>query len=49
MALVVLTVATVGRLLTPRTYKVQSYNGVTWVDDVCHVDEEGVLWCTPRA
>lgn len=27
---------------------VQSYNGTTWIGDVCHVDDVGVLWCTAR-
>jgi hypothetical protein len=25
---------------------VHSYNGTTWVGDVCHVDDVGTLWCT---
>jgi len=25
---------------------VHSYQGTTWIGDVCHVDDRGVLWCT---
>jgi hypothetical protein len=28
--------------------EVHTYNGVTWVDDSCHIDDEGTLWCTAR-
>lgn len=27
-------------------HRIHYYNGTSWIDDVCHVDEDGVLWCT---
>jgi hypothetical protein len=29
--------------------KIQTYNGTTWEGDTCHVDSDGVLWCTESA
>lgn len=48
VGLLLLTVGTLGKILDPPTSKIQTYNGTTWIDGVCHVDEVGVLWCTEQ-
>jgi hypothetical protein len=27
---------------------IHHYQGTTWVDDTCYVDEQGTLWCSAR-